>query len=334
MANIKDVAKKAGVSIATVSRVINESGFVSEELKTKVVNAMETLDFKPNIIARSLRSNKTNIIGLLIPNNSDPMFAELSNEIEQILFELNYNLILCNTLYDENIEKKYLDSIISRRIDGIIIVPVNKESTHINKIVKSGVPVVVLERIMVDPIFDIVCTDDFDGAYKAADYLIKMGHRKIGYIDRPVTLPHSIERISGIRRAFEKNMLVFREDLIVKGGFSYLDGSEAMKKILQIDPEISAVMTFGDIPAIGAIRYINDRGLFVPEDISVIGFDDITQCSYSIPRLTTVHVEKIKIARAACEIITKRINSVEFFERQEIFIKPRLVIRESVIRKK
>lgn len=332
--NIKDVAKRAGVSIATVSRVLNNSGFVSEELQEKVINSMDYLNYKPNIIARSLRSKKTNTIGLLVPNNSDPIFAEISKEIENIFFKFNYNLILCNTSYNEEKEKKYLDSIVSKKVDGIAIIPVNKNSSYINKIAKEGIPIVCIERIMINPVFDIICTDDFDGAYKAAEYLIKLGHKKIGYIDRPIELPHSLERISGIKRALEKNMIIFNKNWIVKGDFTYQGGYDAMEKIFKIEPSITAVMAFGDIPAIGAIRCINDRGYFVPEDFSVIGFDDIVQCNYNNPRLTTVHVPKKKIARITYELILNRISTKEKVERKEIFIKPRLVVRESTMRNK
>jgi len=330
MVNIKDVAKRADASVASVSRVINKVGYVSEELKNKILEAMKELNYQPNTIARSLRSNKTNTIGLIIPNSSDPIFAEISKIIQELLFKENFNLVLCNSEYTEALEEKCLDVLISSRVDGIIIIPIGQNSSKINKITDNGTPVIVLERLLDGTNCPAVITDNYQGGYDLAEYLIKLGHRKIGYLDRPVALPHNIERLAGIRRAFEKNRIKFKDDFIIKSGFDFKSGYIAMEKLLNLDPTITAVAAFGDIPAIGAIRHIFDRGLFVPENISVVGFDDISYSNYNYPRLTTVHTPKRKIATTACTLLFDEINNSKgIIEKEEISIRPRIIVRES-----
>jgi len=326
---IRDIAKRAGVSVATVSHVINNTRFVSEELREKVRKVMEELDYHPNLVAGSLRRKKTNTIGLIVPDNSNPVFAELSRAIEDIGFSSGYSVILCNSAYNLDKEIKYVRVLRSKRVDGLIIIPTTVQATYINQLVDSGLPVIILDRTVPDAKTDSVLLDNYQGTYDATVHLIKLGHSLIAYIDRPFDLPHSLDRLRGYRKALEENGIQLKDELIVRGGFDYEGGAEAMQKLLKRKPTPTAVIAFNDISAIGAIRAIEDCELKVPQDISIVGFDDIPQSSFTTPRLTTVHFPKYRMAEVAFELLQKKLEGTSSDRRAEIVLPLRLVVRES-----
>jgi len=329
MVTIKDVAKKAGVSVTTVSHVINKTRFVSEELQTKVKNVMKELDFHPNVMAGSLRRKRTSTIGLIVPDNSNQLFAELSKEVEDILFRSGYSVMLCNSAYDYKRELTHISTLRSKSVDGMIIVPTTQQVEHINRLIESNLPVVLMDRLVPETKADIVLIDNFQGTHDATEYLIKLGHSDIGYIDRPFDLPHSLDRVLGYKKALEENGLEFQENLIVRGGFNYDDGAKAMEALLDRKPVPTAVLAFNDITALGAMRRIQDSEFRVPEDISVIGFDDIPQSAYTFPRLTTVHFPRKRMAEAACKLLFRRIRSSKLEQKKDVILPLHLVIRES-----
>jgi LacI family transcriptional regulator len=332
MVNIKDVAKKAGVSVTTVSHVINKTRFVSEELQAKVKDAMKELDFHPNLMAGSLRRKKTSTIGLIVPDNSNQLFAELSKEVEDILFRSGYSVVLCNSAYDFKRELAHISTLRSKSVDGMIIVPTTQQVEYINRMVESNLPVVVMDRMLPEAKADIVLIDNFQGTHDATEYLIKLGHSSIGYIDRPFDLPHSVDRLMGYKKALEENGLDFQEDLIVRGGFNYGDGAKAMNFLLDRKPVPTAVLAFNDITALGAMRRVQDSGLRVPEDVSVVGFDDIPQSAYTFPRLTTVHFPRKRMAEAACKLLFRRIKGIASEQKKEVILSLHLEVRESTSR--
>lgn len=326
---IRDIAKEAGVSVATVSHVINKTRFVSDELQERVKKVIEELDYHPNLMAGSLRRKKTNTIGLIVPDNSNPLFAELSRAIEDIGFSSGYSVMLCNSAYDFEKELKYIRTLRSKRIDGLIIIPTTTEPGHINQLVENKMPVVVLDRTVPGVKADMVLVDNFQGTHDAAMHLIKLGHKRIGYIDRPFDLPHSLDRVRGYSKALEDKGIKLQKDLIVKSGFSYEDGAKAMQILLKQKLVPTAVIAFNDITAIGAIWAIKNQGLRVPEDISIIGFDDIPQSSYTVPRLTTVHFPKYKMAEAASKLLMEKMGGSISEKGTEVVLPLRLIIRKS-----
>ena len=329
---IKDIAKRAEVSVATVSHVINKTRFVSDILQDRVKKAIEDLDYHPNIMAGSLRTRKTRVIGLIVPDNSNQLFAALSKSIEQVSSSSNYNVMLCNSSYDFEMELSCIEVIRSKKVDGLIIIPTMTGPDLINQLVDNKLPVVILHHIIPGCRADSVIVNNIKGTYEATRHLIKLGHRHIGYIDRPVDLPHSIERLKGYRKALEEKGIK-KDDYIIKcSGFNYINGSEAAEKLLKQKPEVTAVLAFNDTIAIGAIRAINDKGLRVPDDISVISFDDIELCSFITPRLTTVHFPKHKMAEAAVDLLIKRIKNPEIEKSIKKVLPLNLIIRESTSR--
>jgi LacI family transcriptional regulator len=292
---------------------------------------MKELDFHPNVMAGSLRSKKTATIGLIIPDNSNQLFAELSKEVEDILFRSGYSVMLCNSAYDFKRELAHINTLRSKSVDGMIIVPTTQQVEHINRLVESNLPVVVMDRMLPEANADIVLIDNFQGTHDATEYLIKLGHSNIGYINRPFDLPHSVDRLMGYEKALEANGLSLQEDLIVRGGFNYDDGAKAMDFLLNRKPVPTAVLAFNDITALGAMRRIQDTGLRVPEDISVIGFDDIPQSAYTFPRLTTVHFPRKRMAEAACKLLFRRIKGIASEQKKEVILSLHLEVRESTL---
>ncbi len=291
---------------------------------------MEELNYEPNLLAGSLRKNKTNSIGLIIPDNTNPLFSEIGKIVEEKGFDSNYNVLLCNT--EENIEKekKYINTLHAKRIDGLIIIPSTTESNHINNLIKNNQPVVIIDRPVLNSMADSVLLNNFQGVFDATEYLIKLNHKHIAYIDRGFELPHSKDRLLGYKTALGKYSIKPVKNLIVKGGFTFEDGEKAMKKILSLSPIPTAVIAFNDVLAVGALRAIKDFGLSVPENISLVGFDDAVLASYTIPRLTTMHCPIVKMVNFAFDILMKRINDKStLFEKKEVILNFRLVVRES-----
>jgi len=322
--------------VATVSHVLNNTRFVSEELRGRVNKAIEDLDYHPNVMAGSLRSRKTKTIGLIIPDNSNPLFAAISRSIEQVSSDLNYTVMLCNSSYSLENELRYINVLRSKSVDGIIILPTTTIPDHLNQLVENMLPVIVLHHIIPKFKTGFVLVDNFKGAYDAAIHLIELGHKNIGYIDRPVVLPHSLERLNGFKQALKDHNIEIDEDVIIQSkGFGYKDGFETMEELLRRNHPLTALMAFNDITAIGAMETITDHGLKVPDDISVVGFDDIDICSFIRPRLTTIHFPKYKIAEYAVKMLLKKINNPEKIKDFEKKVLPlRLIVRDSTAKAK
>ncbi len=290
---------------------------------------MEELDYHPNIMAGSLRRKSTSTIGLIVPDNSNPFFAEVAKGIEETGFKFGYSVMLCNSAYDFEREVAHINVLRSKRVDGLIIIPLTTEAQSINRLIDSKVPVIVVDRKVPSVKADAIMVDNFRGSYEATEYLINLGHTRIGYIMRPSDLPHSIDRVKGYETALEAHGIKPGEELIVRGGFRYEDGDRAVQGLLTLDPPVTAIVAFNDIIALGAIRAIWDKGLKVPQDISVVGFDDIPQASFTAPRLTTVSVPKYEMGEMATNLLLERINGTGPPERKEIVLETRLIIRET-----
>jgi LacI family transcriptional regulator len=289
---------------------------------------MKDLDYQPNLLAGSLRKKKTGTVGLIIPDSSNMLFADISKNLEDIFFEKKYNIIVCNSSYKTAREIEYLKTLRSKMVDGIIMIPVSTEGGHIFNIRAAGLPIVLLDRRIAGLEFDYVLVDNHLGGYLAGKHLTGLGHKNIGYIDRISPHHHSIERRKGFEKALSEKGLVLGDN-IVRGGFSYKDGMEAGRNIIEKNRKITAVFSFNDINAIGAIRSFSDMGLEVPGDISVIGNDDISLSEIFIPRLTTIRYPVKEMVKEAASILLGRIKQPIFRKTKEIVIKPEIIIRES-----
>jgi len=280
-------------------------------------------------LAGSLRSKRTGTIGLIIPDSSNMLYASMGKKIEDILFSINYNTIFCNTGYNTRKELEIINNMRSKNVDGVLIVPVDRSNININKLVQSGIPTIILDRKISGNELITITVENENSVYEAAKYLLDLGHRNIGYIDRSTPHSHSIERQRGYKKALEDFGLKASSNLVIKGGFSFEDGYFAMETLLKNNPELTALITFNYSAAIGAIRAIADAKLKIPADISVIGFDDVSLCQYFIPRITSIHYPIDDIAEVSIKTLLKLIKKNSSQTLKDIIVVPKLIIRES-----
>lgn len=329
MAKMKDVAEAAGVSVTTVSHVINETRYVSDELRARVLKAMEELNYHPNILARSLRRGKTHTIALIVPDNSNPFFAEIARVAEMIGFENDYSVILCNSNKSVEREAAYLDVLIAKKVDGVIFIAAGSPQEHLQELAREGIPVVVADRDVPQTLADVVLVDHEQGGYDATKYLISLGHRRIACIAGPSPLTPSADRVRGYKRALAEAHIPFDEQLVVPSTESYIGGEIAMTQLLNLDEPPTAVFAYNDVNAIGALRAIANAGLRVPQDISIVGFDDIPLASAVVPSLTTIAQPIAELGTLATELLISRIRGSNTSSGQRIMLETRLVVRES-----
>ena len=337
MANMKDVAKRAGVSITTVSHVINKTRYVSDELTECVYKAMAELDYHPNLVAGSLRSGRTRTIGLIIPDITNPFFSEISRKIEDSGFEHGYSVIVCNTDDDFTKEKSYIDVLIAKQVDGIVFISAGDEPENLKKPIESEVPIVVVDRDIKDIHTNVVLVDNLDGGYEATRYLIGLGHKRIGFISGPAGVRGSALRFEGYRKALDEAGLDFDESIIGQGDYRYKGGGDAMQTILQNPPYPTAVFASNDVMALGAVRKIFDHGMKVPEDISVIGFDNIPLSNIAYPSLTTMAQPAREMSAIIMKLLIQDIKYLEQRHRkqgekpefQKVILKSKLIERDS-----
>jgi LacI family transcriptional regulator len=330
MATINDVARLAGVSITTVSHVINNTRFVSDELKERVVTAMHELDYRPNTLAQGLRKGTTKTIGLIIPDNSNLFFAEIARSIEDVGYENGYSVILCNT--DNNLEKqrRYTEVLVSKQVDGIILISAGESAEDLEETQVAGIPVVVADREIEQTMVDVVLVDNEKGGYLATKYLLELGHRRISCIAGPSLLTPSAQRVQGYQRALQEANIAPNSGYLATGDFGMESGESAIRKLLDTQPRTTAVFVCNDMMAVGAMRGAREFGLRVPEDLSIIGFDNILLARATTPPLTTVAQPKSTLARVTTELLIKRIHAAnDNGERRQIVLAPELVIRES-----
>jgi LacI family transcriptional regulator len=337
MTTIKDVAQEAGVSITTVSHVINETRYVSEELTEKVYEAMRALNYRPNIIARSLRSGRTKTIGLVVPDISNPFFADFSRRIEDKGFEHGYNVILCNTDENPAKEEMYVNVLISKQVDGLIFFSSGTSKSFKNTVTLGDVPVVVTDREPEITNSDVVLIDNHAGGYMATSYLISLGHRRIACISGPSPIRPSAHRVEGYRSALKEASIAFDQDLVRNGDFRSSSGDKEMKVLLKLPDPPTAVFACNDMMALGAMRAIKEANLNIPEDISVVGFDNTPISSLVYPQLTTISQPIKEMADLAVELLIEKMNIKEEQKRQKeispeykrIILNTELVIRDT-----
>ncbi|WP_428645175.1 LacI family DNA-binding transcriptional regulator [Roseibium sp.] len=304
MPTIKDVARKAGVSVGTVSRVLAKNETVKHPLKLRVQAAMEELDYKPNLAARALRTNSIDVIGLLVPDITNPFFAQLAKNIEMEAAKRGHSVMLANSHDDPETERLQLSALLDRAVCGIIVVATSDGS----ETKPTDVPIVSLDRRFGS--YPLLATDHFDGSQKIADHLYSLGHRRIAYIAGPQTMEVARQRREGFVSRMEA--LSNAQDpiglTVVEGQFDYDSGEEIGRSLLAgrpADKRPTAIAAASDQQAIGVLRSARDLKIAVPVELSVTGFDDITLASLVVPRLTTVRQPIESLAASAVSRIFK-----------------------------
>ena len=325
---MRDVAERAGVSVTTVSHVINETRPVSDELRQRVLAAIHELGYQPNVLARSLRRGETHTIGMIVPDSANPFFAELARGIEDTSFEHGYNLILCNSDGDLDKELIYADVLTEKQVDGILFVAAGVSIDHIRALQERRIPVVIVDREIPDVSVDQVLTDNARGGWLATRHLLELGHRCIGCITGPSDVTPSAERVTGYRQALSEGGIPVDEVLIVKGDFQYGSGYRAARQILARDDPPTAIFTCNDLMAVGAISAAVEMGRQVPVNLSVVGFDDVRLASFANPPLTTIVQPKYEMGVLATTMLLERMRNHDIPPRRRL-LDTSLLIRQS-----
>lgn len=309
MASMNDIARRAGVSIATVSRVLNNSGNVNEQTRERILKAIRDLKYQPSRVAKRLRSKSvsSNLIGVLIPDIQNPFYVDVLRGIEDIAYHNNYAIIMCNYSQDEKKEMLYLDILQSEAIDGLIAAPVNEDDVHLKKIVRDGLPVVCVDRGLRNEDVDIVVVDNEAGAFKAVEHLIGKGYRKIAYISGLKSIPSSRSREEGYLEAMSQHNIPVNPQYIKYGDSKYEGGFKLCEELLALPEPPDAIFAGNNLITLGALESIHNHGLRIPDDIAVVGFDDMIWSSSLNPSLTAVRQPAYDIGQRAGELLLQRI---------------------------
>lgn len=330
MATIKDVAARAGVSISTVSHVLNHTRRVSEEATRNVLEAVSALNYAPNSVARSLKVNNTRTIGLLVTASANPFFAEVVKGVEDYCFNQRYSLILCNTENQLERQRHYLRMLMEKRVDGLLVICTDLDD-EIQTLLRSyqHVPQVVMDWGGRCDFANVINDNVRTGAYLAGKYLVEQGHRDIACITGQLAKQTTQLRLDGVRDALAEAGLTLAPDNILEGDYEMQSGFDAMQRLIARAQRPTAVFAFDDPMAIGAICAATQAGLRVPEDISMVGYDDVEMARFSSPPLTTIRHPKAELGAHAVELLVSRIRNKEQ-SAEAVDVQPELVIRHSV----
>ncbi len=338
MSTIKDVAKHAGVSVTTVSHTLNKTRAVHADTRVRVLTAVRVLGYVPSAVARSLKMNATHTIGMLVPNNSNPYFAELVRAVEDACFAAGYALLLCNT--DDNAERQqvYLDVLAQKRVDGVIVASTTDDAVMSQHLAQTGLPMVLIDRAIAGLDRPCVQTDHVQGGALAAQHLLQLGHQRIACIGGPQGLLSSQQRVQGALQALQAAGLPPQP--LVHGDFSVNGGYQATVDLLGLPPaqRPTAVVVCNDLMAMGALRAVHESGLRVPHDIAVVGYDDIELASYMQPALTTVAQPVAAMAHQALAMLLSAMQAAKaggmataapVLAPTSVLLAPALVVRAS-----
>jgi LacI family transcriptional regulator len=310
MANIKHVAELAQVSVATVSRVINESGYVSPELRERVLNAMRALNYQPNAPARSLRRQETRTVGVLVPQLDHPFFSALSFAIEKTLSTNDYYTFICSAEENQGQENRYIHMMLRQRVDGVILVPTTYSKESFELALEQNIPIVIADRDLPDLRVNRVLADNFQGGYLGVRHLLELGHRQIGIVAAPLHSEPIGKRIKGALQAFADFGIDHDPALVVTGDQRQFEmGYAGARQALQQSPSPTAIFALTDVMAIGAIHAAFELGLALPDDLSIVGFDDIPLASYVIPALTTIAQPIYTMGETAAQILLRHMRN-------------------------
>lgn len=331
---IKDVAKLAGVTPAVVSRVFNndETLNIKDETRQKVLKAMSDLNYKPNTVARSLRTRSVNTIGMIISDINNPFYSSIIRGVQIAAEEAGYCMILCDTHDDDLTEMKYISMLKEQFVKGIILSSTFVMDSIIKELREQDIKYVMVNRMTTESDAPYIRTDDIKGEMDAVRYLIGLGHKRIAHISGPFYADTSIKRIQGYTRALVEGGIKYDNRYLAEASrFEEKEGYEACKRLLERKDikRPTAITTGNDLLAIGATHAIQEAGLKIPDDISLVGYNDIWMCEHLNPPLTTVHSPLCQMGRKAFEVLHAMLNGEdEKVERSSIF-SAELVIRES-----
>ena len=328
MPTVLDVAKRAGVAPITVSRVINNSGYISQTTRERVEAAVKELGYVPNTLARGLRSKRTNTLALVVTDITNPYFTSMARGVEDVAGDSNYTVIYCNTDESETKEEKYANILAQKQVDGVLLVPAGGNDRTIRFLGSNGIAVVVLDRRVSGVETDFVRSDSVNGAYRLAKLLIGLGHERIAIITGSKNVSTAVDRVTGYKQALIEAGLIENE-LVYYGEFNQQSGYELTKQAMMQSPKPTALFGANNFIMLGIIKALRELQLNVPDDISVVGFDDFPKAMLVKPFFTAIVQPAYEMGRVATELLLDRISGDSSKECQELILPTELFEGES-----
>jgi LacI family transcriptional regulator len=330
MATMKDIARLAKVSTSTVSHVINKSRYVSDEIAERVNKAAQSLNYAPSALARSLKINRTHTIGMLVTTSTNPFFGEVVKGVERSCYLQGYSLILCNTEGDNERMKASINTLLQKRVDGLLLMCSTIEGERLDVFERyPDIPVVVMDWGPILFASDKIQDNSLQGGYLATQHLIECGHKQIGCITGPLVRHQAQMRYEGFKRAMDEAGLLIDPNWVIEGDFECEGGYNAFNRLHAAGPLPTAIFASNDMMAMGVLHAAHEHHISVPDDISLMGYDDIHIARFMSPALTTIHQPKYRLGKAAVETLLKKLEK-EHIEPQVVELDPTLVVRQSV----
>lgn len=318
------VARQAGVSTATVSHVINKTHYVTDETRDKVLRAIQELNFRPNLVARNLRRQSSDVIGLIISDVTNAFFTSVIRGVEDVAHQNHYTVVLCNTDEDPEKERYYVEVMLQRQVVGLIMAPTTGNHEYLQDLMNRGLRVVLLDRKAAGLDAPAVVLDNQRAAYEATAHLIELGHRRIGVVAGLAGLTTTQGRVAGYRQALAAAGIPEDPELIVTGDSRLEGGGRAVSRLMEQPKRPTAVFVTNGLMTIGVMRALHEQGLNVPQDVALVGFDDFPWADAFHPRLTTVAQPTYELGAEAARLLLDPAAPAD-----DVVLPPRLIVRES-----
>ncbi len=325
---IKDIARYSGVSVSTVSRVLNKKPDVKTETELRVKNAIKKLGYSPSSVARGLVLKRSNVLGFVVPDITNPNFPELARGVVEKAKQYGYSVIFFDTNHDNEVEKEAINLLKSKQVDGIIVSFSEANQIELSRLKEENVPAVQIYRKSPKSVISTIAIDNIDSAYNALAYLFDLGHKRIGHLTTGVSTLSGAERLEGYKKAFQEYGYQYRNEWIFSGSHCAETGYEGMNYLLNQEEVVTAVFASHDLMAVGAYEAVFDRKLSIPDDISIVGHDNIEVSRLVHPKLTTIDTFKGKLGQAGVDLLLEEMAGNSRINREVIF-KTELIIRES-----
>ncbi|KKI90009.1 LacI family transcriptional regulator [Bacillus sp. SA1-12] len=309
---IKDVARESGVSTATVSRVLSNKGYASDEIRERVLSVVKKLNYQPNAVARSLKNERTNTIGVIIPDISNSYFMTISKGIEDTLHQSGYNLIFCSGDENPKKEKEMLKVLLEKRVDAIVLATSGENEEMVTKIINSGLPVILVDRKINDQNhgLDLVVEDNIEAAFELTKTLILQGHERIGIVNGCLNVSTGLERYMGYKKAIAEFGIQENPELIFKGSFTQNDGIKAVDYFLNFTEKPTAILSFNNSMTFGVILQLTRRGIRIPKDVTVASYGEIEAAQLlKSPRIISVNQTPYEMGLKVGEILLTRLTN-------------------------
>ena len=331
MPSIRDVARHAGCSTSTVSRVINNRDAVDPETRKKVLKSIDILGYKPNLVAQGLRVKRGNIIGLAVPSVTEHAFGEVIRHAMDIAHAKGYNIIVVNSHEDPELEESYISDLLRRNINGIIFSRVSDESRIMSKIMNKNIPIVIIDRAFENEKVPHVVLNNYKAGYIAGEYLVDLGHRDLACVTGPMKIKLCRDRFNGFKSALKDRGISLPEEWVYEGDFSFKSGLTSVNNLgVSGRCGLSAVYAMNDLMALGLMKGLHNSGLMVPEDISVLGMDDLEFGNMVTPALSSIHYPFKDMVEKAISLLLKQIEEKRLMN-DTIVLEPSLTVKESTV---